>query len=72
MTSIFAPVCLSNAGPRRCSGSAICGPVKVKTRTVTPLNLLFEEVFGVPFEQAAMTTAASARTRAFASCRLIC
>src|SRR5712691_12948165 len=72
MTSIFAPVSFSKSGARRCSGSAICGPVKVKTRTVTPLNLLFEEVFDVPFEQAAMTAAASARTRALVSCRLIC
>src|SRR3990170_736751 len=38
MTLIFAPVSLPKPGPRRCSGSAICGPVNVNTFTVTPSN----------------------------------
>src|SRR2546423_1009401 len=38
MTLILAPVAASNSLPRRCSGSAICGPVKVMTLTVTPAN----------------------------------
>jgi hypothetical protein len=33
----FAPVRLLKSGARRCSGSAICGPVKVSTVTSTPL-----------------------------------
>src|SRR5438309_11481498 len=36
MTSTFAPVSVLKSGARRCSGSAICGPVNVTTRTVTP------------------------------------
>src|SRR2546428_1503003 len=38
MTSTFAPVSLLKSGARRWSGSAICGPVNVTTRTVTPAN----------------------------------
>src|SRR3972149_771688 len=38
MTLIFAPVSLPKPGLRRCSGSAICGPVNVNTFTVTPSN----------------------------------
>src|SRR5712691_995608 len=36
MTSTFAPVSFSKSGARRWSGSAICGPVNVTTRTVVP------------------------------------
>src|SRR5882672_1251838 len=39
MTSTFAPVSLLKSGARRWSGSAICGPVNVTTRTVTPAKL---------------------------------
>src|SRR5579884_125511 len=38
MTLIRAPVIFWNSGPCRCSGSAICGPVKVTMFTVTPAN----------------------------------
>jgi hypothetical protein len=36
MTLIFAPVSFPKSGARRCRGSAICGPVNVRTLTVTP------------------------------------
>src|ERR1700751_5027569 len=36
MMLILAPVSFSKSGARRCSGSAICGPVKVIRLTVTP------------------------------------
>ena len=39
MTFTLAPVSFSNSGARRCSGSAICGPVKVRMLTVTPAYL---------------------------------
>ena len=35
-TLIVAPVSSLNSGARRCSGSAICGPVKVITVASTP------------------------------------
>ena len=35
---MLAPVRWLKSGARRCSGSAICGPVKVRTVTSTPLN----------------------------------
>src|SRR5579859_2705344 len=35
---ILAPVRAANSGACRCSGSAICGPVKVSTVTSTPAN----------------------------------
>ena len=38
-TLILAPVLAANSGAWRCSGSAICGPVKVNTFTVTPAYL---------------------------------
>ena len=38
MTFTLAPVSFSKSGARRCIGSAICGPVKVMTLTVTPSN----------------------------------
>src|SRR5690349_18836389 len=40
MTLILAPVSAAKSGARRCNGSAICGPVKVSTLTVTPANWL--------------------------------
>ena len=36
---ICAPVMALKSGARRCSGSAICGPVKVMMLTSTPSNL---------------------------------
>src|SRR4051794_19955770 len=36
MTWILAPVSFSKSGARRCSGSAICGPVNVTTWMSTP------------------------------------
>ncbi len=38
MTFTLAPVSFSKSGARRCSGSAICGPVKVMMLMVTPSN----------------------------------
>src|SRR5215510_10070035 len=36
ITLILAPVSFLKSGARRCSGSAICGPVNVRRLTVTP------------------------------------
>src|SRR2546427_3390486 len=47
MTLIFAPVSFPKSGPRRCKGSAICGPVKVSTFTVTPSNCFACDAAGV-------------------------
>src|SRR2546421_11179309 len=66
----LAPVAFSKSGARRCSGSAIWGPVKVTTRIVVPLNCWFEDVFD-PVLQAAITPIPTIRTRALARTRLI-
>jgi len=70
MTSTLAPVALSKSGARRCSGSAIWGPVKVTTRIVVPLNFAFD--VGLLVLQAASSRATpTAGTRALARCRLM-
>jgi hypothetical protein len=66
----LAPVALEKSGARRCKGSAICGPVKVTTRIVTPLNFWPELVLDPP-PQAATNAAATSMTRAFARYRLM-
>jgi hypothetical protein len=71
MICTLAPVSFSKSGARRCSGSAICGPVKVTTRMVVPLYGWFDPVFDPPL-QAAIRPTPTIRTRARASCRLIC
>ena len=48
ITLTLAPVSASKSGARRCSGSAICGPVKVMTLTVTPSNGLSCARAGAP------------------------
>src|SRR6476661_7969816 len=40
MTLILAPVSLAKSGARRCSGSAIWGPLNVRMLTSTPANWL--------------------------------
>src|SRR5690349_1708787 len=37
---MVAPVSFVKSGPRRCNGSATCGPTKVSKLTVTPLNFI--------------------------------
>src|SRR5438034_5602221 len=66
----LAPVAFSKSRARRCSGSAIWGPVNVTTRTVTPLNFWPELVFE-PLAQAAIKPTPTTRPRAFARCRLM-
>src|SRR6266545_1432256 len=62
-TLILAPVSRWNSGARRWSGSAICGPVKVRTLTETP-SCAFAPVFFVdcelPLLQAATNSASTA------------
>src|SRR6266568_5037543 len=69
MTSILAPVSFSKSGARRCSGSAIWGPVNVTTRTVVPLNWPF--VFELLELQAASRPTPIKRARARVRCRLM-
>ena len=71
MICTLAPVAFSKSGALRCSGSAICGPVNVSTRTVTPLNFWLEFVEFEPFAQAAINPTPTNRTRALARCRLM-
>src|SRR5690348_6933220 len=62
MMLILAPVSFSKSGARRCSGSAICGPVKVIRLTVTPSKSPAEAGFGaVPASNAAVAAAAAKR-----------
>src|SRR5690348_3612186 len=60
MTLIFAPVSFSKSGARRCSGSAICGPVNVTRLTVTP-SKGFCDFLLPPAPQAATTSTAITR-----------
>src|SRR6267378_3734151 len=66
----LAPVSFSKSGARRCSGSAIWGPVNVTTRIVVPANDWFDDVAG-PLLQAARTPTPTNRTRALARTRLM-
>src|SRR6267143_2154864 len=69
MTWTLAPVAFSKSGARRCSGSAICGPVNVTTRIVVPLKLPVEvELLEL---QAASRPTPTAMTRALARYRLM-
>ena len=72
MTCTLAPVSFSKSGARRCSGSAIWGPVNVTTRIVVPLKLVLEDVLLLdPLVQLTINPTPATRTRALARNRLI-
>ena len=63
MMLICAPVMALKSGARRCSGSAICGPVKVMMLTSTPSNS--PAACAVPATSASAATPASGARTAF-------